>query len=799
MFSCETPECFKGQIFEARWKLQQWRPDLDRDLFEEEIIPRTPRKSEAPQLLTAMSPRKEAVLMEAFTPRSSAPSSRSSAPSSPRKRYGRQGRQNGGELFPIRTPVAVRNASPRARARHLEENLFPPGMDFTEEEQKGKAADDSEEEVQAPRKDRSRIKSLIRGDAVAEPEYLMEPGIYDAELMIVPDVEEENPPDCWEPPPKAAPETTDHLGSVHPTCSKRYGLLWEENDVRRAVGLPEGESKELSETVRAQIDPRRKRAVLEELYAKEEPLEGGGLESSQPGHVFDVVPGGFLSGAGSIMEGLRQSLEIISPRVEAPKELERLERLEASISPVFMTAEEEARLKAKLFNDQMEQRMQGLKKNIKDFAMIRSQRPSPAGTASEEEVPQYFLDMDKKLADLRDTYSTGSRSRSQSPGISMLDRIRQQYEGDRAKPQQSNAPAADLKAAATTRTARIYTQPDTATASRDRSPVPKLRMASVQQEAESEPPSRQKSEAKVKRIRSDYWRRPSHTSFRSVAGPEPDSDESDTSEEKDEQYVQRLKTVNLGPGANLKSAEVEAQKGKKAKFELSVDTSHKEPVKSQRQEPASPTSPASTSSSPTNKNANKEVIAAMNQTGDASRKLGKLSMSAVLAELERAELQVYGEAFNEIIRKGNGNEKEQVRKYLMEHSAVTEDLLNDSPLMTEIAFAVADVPMDENPSLQGFMQILQELPVPTETAIHIFNDMSLAIVSTGGSVPREKCEQQAQVELELRFKPGYTWFRWDALLESAFDKAGKRIDQEKWIRHYKRAARMVRLLQMLNL
>ncbi|CAE7850805.1 ireA [Symbiodinium microadriaticum] len=40
---CRAGSCVKAQVADANWKLQQWRGDISRDYFEEEIVPQSPR------------------------------------------------------------------------------------------------------------------------------------------------------------------------------------------------------------------------------------------------------------------------------------------------------------------------------------------------------------------------------------------------------------------------------------------------------------------------------------------------------------------------------------------------------------------------------------------------------------------------------------------------------------------------------------------------------------------------------------------------------------------------------------
>jgi len=750
MWACNPPECCKGQLVEARWKLQQWRPDLDRELFEEEIVPRTPRMPEVPQLLTAMSPRKEAE------------SPRSSSPSSPRKLYGRDRSHNGRTDLPMRTPEAVRKASPRAR--RAPENLFPPGM-FKEVvfEAEAQKAEGSEEEVQAPRRDSSRIKDLNTlqfGDFAAEPSFVDEPGFDDDDFLhIVPDVEEENPPDRWEPPPESsAVPPTKHLDSVHPHATRKHGRLWEEMDINRNLGLPEEESKEFSDALRAQfVHPKRKSGwSLQQKEARRRPPAFLLLDAFQ-----DV--GSFVGrSVGSIMLGLQDILESVSPskhldqKLEAPVE-EKLEapikEMEAPLTPVFLVAEEEARRKAKLFNDEMEQRMQGLKKKVQDFSTITSEaaeaaeaqqamQRSPGAFQDDQDdakAEKFARDMDKRLAELKEAYN-GPRSRSQSPSLIEMARLQQRTSGTSpdgsakaiwkvSSRDPSPMSAKRTRFAEDTETGDASRAGRASKAGRGRSPVPKLRLDAMQS-GKAEPLS--------------------ETVKGALEPPALElSSEDEDPEGSKEEHVHKLKTVQ---------------------------TANKKPVtgQSQRSRSTSPAPPTDSAS------------------GDASR---KLSMSAVLADLESAELKIHGEAFKNIFDEGKESLAERMQEHLMMHSEITEEQLKESTLMKELPFAMDEVQLEESAAFKGFMQILQELPVATEPAIKIFEKLSI----TGGAMPLDRCQQQAQTELEIKFSTGYTWFRWDALLDSAFDGAGKKLNQDKWIRHYKRAARMVRLFQLLKL
>jgi len=643
--------------------------------------------------------------------------------------------------------------------------LFPPGM-FSEVvfEAEAQKAEGSEEEIQAPRRDSSRIKdlnALYFGDFAAEPSFVDEPGFDDDHFLhIVPDVEEENPPDRWQPPPEiSAVPSTQHLDSVHPHATRKHGRVWEEMDIKRNLGLPEDESKEFSDALRAEfIHPKRKNEwSLQQKEARRRPPAFLLLDAVQ-----DV--GSFVGrSVGSIMLGLQDSLGSISPskrldqKLETPIE-EKLEapikEMEAPLTPVFLAAEEEARRKAKLFNDEMEQRMQGLKKKLQDFSTIRSEaaeaasqprqawvQRSPSAFQDDVKAEEFARDIDKRLSELKDAYN-GSRPRSQSPGLSEMARLQQRTSGVHDTSPSGSAkaiwkvssrdpspmPAKSTRFAEDTKSGDASRARRASEAGRGRSPVPKLQLDAIQ-------------------------------SGKAVKGaPEPTAPElrreqSDTElisedEESQEEYAQRSITVQVA---------------------------NKEPVKSQ--------SHRSRSTSPTS--------ATNSASGDASR---KLSMTAVLADLESAELKVHGEAFKDILDEGKESLAERMQEYLMMHSEITEELLKESPLMKELSYAMDEV-QEESAAFKGFMQILQELPVATEAAIKIFDKLS----TTGGAMPLEHCQRHAQTELDFKFVPGYTWFRWDALLDSAFDGAGKKVNQDRWIRHYKRAARMVRLLQQLKL
>lgn len=178
-------------------------------------------------------------------------------------------------------------------------------------------------------------------------------------------------------------------------------------------------------------------------------------------------------------------------------------------------------------------------------------------------------------------------------------------------------------------------------------------------------------------------------------------------------------------------------------------------------------------------------------------------MHAVLSDLEKVEKQTYGSVFQSFIRQGSqpGHDAlRQFREFLLGNTEIEGVQLSNSDLIRQLSSAkllsqAADMPLESNPLFEGFLQILQDMPVSTDKCMSIFTELS----TRGKSVEVEICKERAGKELMSKYKTDWPWFRWEALLDAAFDGERQGLNKVEWMLSFKKAARMARLLRHLKL
>jgi len=160
-----------------------------------------------------------------------------------------------------------------------------------------------------------------------------------------------------------------------------------------------------------------------------------------------------------------------------------------------------------------------------------------------------------------------------------------------------------------------------------------------------------------------------------------------------------------------------------------------------------------------------------------------ISIDFVLSDLERAEEQVYAEAFQRL-SKGRRveNDDPEIRQFIIAHSSLTINNLDEK------LFTIAP-----DPPLTGkaFIGVLRDGAASEEDSLAEF----LRLSADGETMPSEECRSGLLLFGQQHLSISFSEDRWDCVLNTIMIDADVIVNMESWIRYCKMLARIAGLVK----